>query len=133
MNDAFQTFDDFWPYYVREHSKPTTRWMHFAGTAAALLCLTAFARTRKLRWLVAAVVSGYGPAWVSHFFVEKNRPATFKYPLWSLQADLKMFALMLRGQMNDEIARVTSHPSPPNGQASTTTQVDGTHTSNTSN
>jgi hypothetical protein len=104
--DRYQTFEEFWPYYVREHSKPATRTLHFIGTSLALGSLAAFAATRKLRWIPRALLAGYGFAWVSHFFIEKNRPATFTYPLWSLQADFKMFELMLTGKMDAEVERV---------------------------
>lgn len=106
MSDRFQTFEEFWPYYVKEHSKPLTRWFHFVGTGMALGCLATFALTRKTRFIPLGLVAGYGPAWVSHFFIEKNRPATFTYPLWSLQADFKMFEMMLTGRMDAEVARV---------------------------
>ncbi|MDP3275958.1 MAG: DUF962 domain-containing protein [Deltaproteobacteria bacterium] len=106
MTERYETFEAFWPYYVREHSKKLTRWMHFVGTSMALGCVTALVVTRKAKWLPLALVAGYGPAWASHFFVEHNRPATFTYPTWSLQADLKMFELMLQGRMDDEVARV---------------------------
>jgi hypothetical protein len=106
MTDRFRSFEEFWPYYVREHAKPLTRWFHFAGTATALGCLAAFVATRKARWIPAALVAGYGPAWFSHFFIEQNRPASFTYPAWSLQADLKMFEMMLTGRMDEEVERV---------------------------
>lgn len=103
MSDDFRSFEEFWPYYAREHSKPLTRWMHFVGTAGVVGCVGAFAVTRKPRWLGAALLSGYGAAWLSHFFVEGNKPATFKHPLWSLIADFKMFGLMCVGKMDAEV------------------------------
>ena len=106
VSDRYQTFEEFWPYYVLQHSKPATRTMHFVGTSLALGSLAAFAFTRKLRWIPRALLAGYGFAWVSHFFIEKNRPATFTYPMWSLQADFKMFELMLTGKMDAEVERV---------------------------
>jgi len=115
MTDRIASFDEFWPFYVREHSKPLTRWMHFAGTSAAMACGTALVKSRKLRWIPIGLVAGYGPAWISHFFVEKNRPASFKYPLWSLIADLKMWDLMRRGLMDAEVERVLGHAAGSNG------------------
>lgn len=107
MSDSdFKTFEEFWPYYVKEHSKPATRIMHFVGTTAAMACFASGVLTKR-RWLLAvAPVVGYGPAWISHFFIEKNKPATFKYPLWSLRADFRMWGKMARFQMSDEVERV---------------------------
>lgn len=101
----YATFEAFWPFYVREHARKATRILHFVGTTAAASCALAYAVTRKPGWLLAMPVAGYGPAWVSHFFIEKNRPATFKYPLWSLKADLVMWGKTLAGTMDDEVDR----------------------------
>ena len=106
--ERIRTFEEFWPYYVGEHSKKATRIFHFAGTTFAVGALTAGVLLRK-RWLIAlAPVAGYGPAWFSHFFIENNKPATFKYPLWSLRADLVMWSKMLTGTMDAEVERVIS-------------------------
>jgi hypothetical protein len=101
-----RSFAEFWPYYVAEHSKPVTRTLHFAGTAAALGCAVTLAAKGKWKWLPLALAPGYAAAWVGHFLVEKNRPATFRYPLWSLLADQKMFGLMLTGKMDAEIEKL---------------------------
>lgn len=106
MADRFESFEDFWPYYVREHSKKLTRQLHFIGTTAALTCLAGGLLTRKLSLVALAPVAGYGPAWLSHFLVEKNRPATFTHPVWSLAADLVMWGKMIAGTMDDEVAAV---------------------------
>ena len=104
--DRFQSFEEFWPFYVKEHSKKATRIFHFVGTTAAMACAAGGLLTKR-RWLLAvAPVVGYGPAWISHFFIEKNRPATFKYPAWSLKADFVMWGKMVRGQMDAEVERV---------------------------
>jgi len=98
-----EDFGDFWPFYVGQHSRRGTRALHFVGTTLALVLLlgaVVFARPDLLAW---ALVSGYAFAWVGHFFVEKNRPATFRYPLWSLRGDFRMYALMWRGRMSAEI------------------------------
>ena len=93
-----QSFDEFWPYYVREHSKKLTRQLHFVGTSIALSCLAGGLIGRKRLLLLAAPIAGYGFAWASHLLIEKNRPATFKYPLWSLMGDWRMFYETVTGQ-----------------------------------
>ena len=102
----FRSFDEFWPFYVKEHQKKATRLLHFIGTTGAMACLAGGLLTKR-RWLLAlAPVVGYGPSWIGHFFVEGNKPASFKYPLWSLRADLVMWSKMVRFQMTDEVERV---------------------------
>ncbi|NUP07621.1 MAG: DUF962 domain-containing protein [Polyangiaceae bacterium] len=108
MSDRFQSFEEFWPYYVLEHSKKANRMLHFAGTTAAVVTLGVAAIKRKPALIPLALVAGYGPAWIGHFFVEKNRPATFKYPLWSLLADFRMWGKTIRGTMNREVERQTA-------------------------
>ena len=100
-----KTFEEFWPFYVREHSRPGTRALHAAGTAAGTALLVGLLATGRWRWLPLALVPGYAAAWAGHFFVEHNRPATFKHPLWSLMGDYRMVALMLAGRMDEEVAR----------------------------
>lgn len=101
----FQTYEEFWPFYVGEHAKPLTRWMHFVGTTGVFLLLISAVVTLNPWLLLLCPVSGYSWAWVSHFFVEKNRPATFKYPLWSLRGDFHMYFLMLLGKMDAEVEK----------------------------
>lgn len=104
MDREYRSFDEFWPHYVREHSLRTTRRFHFVGLVLALCALLA-AVLVDWRHVFLAPVFGYGCAWYSHFFIEHNRPATFTYPLWSLAGDVKMFWLMLQGQMDAEVSR----------------------------
>lgn len=105
-DQEFRTFEEFWPFYVKEHQKKATRILHFIGTTSAMACVAGGLLTKR-RWLLAvAPVAGYGPAWISHFFIEGNKPASFKHPLWSLRADLVMWTKMVRFQMNDEVERV---------------------------
>jgi len=105
-----RTFAEFWPFYLREHSRPATRALHFAGTTLSLLLLVSAATLRSGRFVLMALVCGYAFAWVGHFFVEHNRPATFKHPLWSFAADWKMWALALTGRLGPELERVGVKP-----------------------
>lgn len=101
-----RSYRAFWPLYVGEHRRPLTRRLHFFGTLGAIGCIAAAAALAAPWLLPLALLMGYGFAWVGHFFVEKNRPATLRYPLWSLIADFHMFALMLAGRMDAEARRV---------------------------
>jgi hypothetical protein len=102
--ERLKTFEEFWPYYVAQHMKPATRALHFGGTTLVLGCLAAAVLVSPL-WVAAAPVGGYLPAWIGHFLVERNRPATFTYPLWSLRGDFRMYRLMLLGRMDPELRR----------------------------
>ena len=97
---VYRTFHDFYPFYLTEHSRRGTRRLHFAGTLLVLLTLAVALATAHWRLLVLLPIFGYGFAWVGHFFVERNRPATFQYPLYSLAGDFRMFADMLRGRVS---------------------------------
>ena len=99
MPDEYRSFADFYPYYLSEHSNRTTRRLHFAGTLLVILTLLYALAAR--RWLLLALIPvfGYGFAWVGHFAFEKNRPATFKHPLYSLAGDFVMFKDMLTGRV----------------------------------
>ena len=99
------SFAEFWPIYVRAHSDPSTRLMHCAGTLLGWMILLAAIVTRHWRWMGLALVVPYALAWISHFFIEHNRPATFDHPLWSWWADQKMVAMMLSGKMAAEVNR----------------------------
>lgn len=108
MNEP-QNFREFWDFYVAEHSHPTTRILHFIGTSLAVVCLIWFISRGTWYWFPLALVPGYAFAWIGHFFVEHNRPATFKYPLWSFAGDWKMMWLMLQGKMSAEVERVNKN------------------------
>ena len=98
-------FADFWRYYLGEHASGANRALHVIGTSAALAMLSAgMVRRRPLLLLLAPLV-GYGPAWIGHFLIERNRPASFRNPLWSLRADLKMLLLAARGGLRCELQR----------------------------
>ena len=110
MVRQYRSFAEFWPYYLREHSKPRTRALHYAGTTLVVaIALFALLAGRWL-WLLAIPLAGYGFAWVAHFTVEKNRPATFTYPLWSLAADFRMWWLWLTGRLDPEIRKARNRP-----------------------
>jgi hypothetical protein len=99
------TFADFWPEYVRAHKKPATRAIHCAATLGGWMLVGAAIALQRWWWIAAAVVLSYALAWISHFFVEHNHPASFEHPLWSWWADQRMMFLTLTGQMGDEVRR----------------------------
>lgn len=101
------SFEEFWPYYVREHLHPGTRLFHVMGTiigTGSFLNIFLFGSWWFL-WVSPAV--GYAFAWTGHLFFEKNKPATFKYPLFSLMGDYVLTYKEIRGEMRREIARAT--------------------------
>lgn len=101
----YKTLKEFWPFYLHEHSVGLNRILHFIGSTLGLVILAIAIGTRKY-WLIApAVISGYAFAWFGHFFLEKNRPATFKYPLKSFISDWRMWYCTLTGQIAKEMER----------------------------
>lgn len=103
----FSSYEEFWPYYVAEHRDPTCRKLHFIGTTLVMAMAP-----NPLLWPVLPV-AGYGFAWVGHFKFEKNKPATFKHPLWSLRADFRMWKKIATGQMDAELERANQlYPRP---------------------
>ena len=109
MSDKLTTYAAFWPYYLREHSKAATRGWHYAGSAMVLVLLAAGILSDPW-WLLAIPLTGYGFAWTAHFFIEKNRPATFTYPLWSLFSDFRMFGLWLTDRLRAHLERAEVDP-----------------------
>jgi hypothetical protein len=106
----YNSFSEFWPHYLTEHSKPETRLLHLVGTTAGIGCLVAFIFIGKWWLFPLALIPGYGAAWIGHFFIEKNKPATFEYPLWSFVGDYKMIWLMLTGRIRAEIEKSGKRP-----------------------
>ena len=92
------TFAAFWPFYLSQHAVPLCRHLHFVGTVAILSNAVFAVVTMRPLFLLLTPLLGYGPAWIAHFVIEKNRPATFTYPVWSLLGDFKMFGGMLTGK-----------------------------------
>ncbi|WP_308367162.1 MULTISPECIES: DUF962 domain-containing protein [unclassified Microbulbifer] len=96
----FESFCDFYPFYLEEHRNLTCRRLHFVGTGLVILLLAVALFSGNLWYLVAVPFAGYGFAWVGHFFFEHNRPATFKNPFYSLWGDFVMFKDMLLGRID---------------------------------
>ena len=103
--EQIAAYAEFWPFYLREHSKPGTRLWHIAGTAAAVVLLVAALASLDIELFLAAVIVGYAPAWLAHTLIEHNQPATFRYPVWSLISDFRMTAVWLTGGLGAELQR----------------------------
>jgi len=96
--ERYKTFKDFYPYYLSENDNKYTKLMHFIGTSIGLVFLINFLLSFNFLYLLFAFISGYAFAWVGHFFIEKNKPATFKYPFYSFIGDHKMYIEILQGK-----------------------------------
>ncbi|WP_456378284.1 Mpo1-like protein [Lutibacter sp.] len=107
MEDRIKSFKEFYPFYLKQHSNTTCRLLHVIGTTLVLaMVLTSIIHLNPY-WLVLVPITGYGFAWVGHFFFEKNKPATFKYPLWSLKSDFKMYFEILSGKISLDASKDT--------------------------
>jgi hypothetical protein len=102
-----KTYAEFWEFYVSEHSKPLTRLLHFIGTSLGILLAAFFVVRGQWYFFPIFFVVGYGFAWYSHFFIEKNKPASFRFPFWSFISDFKMMWYMITGRMSGEVDRTS--------------------------
>ncbi len=109
MTEPLKTYKQFWPYYLAEHRRPATRALHYVGTTIGLVLLVVMFASRTWWLLPIAVVCGYAFAWFGHFFIERNRPATFTYPVWSIISDFRMYALAVSGRLRSELRRHRSN------------------------
>ncbi len=100
-----KTYNEFWFFYLQEHSNSTNRALHFIGTTLVIAVAIAALVTQNYLLFWFCPLAGYAFAWVGHFMVEHNRPATFKYPVWSLVSDFKMYFCFLTGKLNAEIEK----------------------------
>lgn len=100
----FSSFAEFYPYYLTEHRQPACRAWHYVGNTAVIVLFVWILFNQQWPWLWALLLCGYGFAWIGHFFVERNRPATFQYPFYSLFADWVMYKDFLTGQLAAKLA-----------------------------
>lgn len=98
MDTRIKTLKEFYPFYLSEHLNPTSRILHFIGTGLVIFILIYGLISQKYWLLLSIPIVGYGFAWIGHFFFEKNKPATFKYPLYSLSSDFILFFDLIRGK-----------------------------------
>jgi hypothetical protein len=105
MAQPVTSYTEFWPYYLCQHRRPATRALHYLGTVSGLGCLALAAILAQWGWLAATPVAGYLPAWIGHIAVERNRPATFRHPLWSFVGDFHMLGLAATGRLGRELAK----------------------------
>ena len=96
---TLQSFAEFYPFYLSEHAYRTCRRLHFAGSTLGLVCLALLLATRQWYWLPLGLVAGYACAWIGHFGFEKNRPASFKRPLYSFMGDWAMYRDIILGRV----------------------------------
>lgn len=102
MDQAFASFKDFWPYYLRQHAQVRTRQLHLAGMGLVVFALLVSLLSGDFVWLLVSIPVAYGLSWLGHA-LERTEPATFSYPLWSLRGDFRMFRLWLIGRLDDEL------------------------------
>ncbi len=101
--ERLATFDEFWPFYLSQHKNASSRALHVFGTGLVIAVFLGALISGRYAMLFLLPVIGYLPAWIGHYVFEKNRPATFQYPLWSLRADFKMFFLFVTGKLSHHL------------------------------
>ena len=113
MNDGstIQSFEEFWPAYLQAHSKPATRMAHYLGGLIAIGLLAAFIATSDPTFLFIAILTIYAFAWISHFAIQHNKPASFRHPLWSARSGCRMFGLWIVGRLKSELVKAGLPPS----------------------
>lgn len=111
MQARYKTYSAFFSFYLGEHSNPVCRFLHYIGSTLALTCVAIAIKEHNAWWLLVAPICGYSFAWFGHFFIEKNKPATFTYPLWSLMGDYHMYFLFLIGAL-DKRMQVAQNAAP---------------------
>jgi hypothetical protein len=99
MSRRFTSFHEFYPFYLSEHANRVSRQLHFVGSCGVLVLVLVAIVQRNPWWLLGALSCGYGFAWIGHFFFEKNRPATFRHPIYSFMGDWVMFRDILAGRI----------------------------------
>ncbi len=100
MEKKYQSFKEFYPFYLNEHQHPVSRLLHFIGTSLVFVIFISVLIMKTWWAFLLIPLVGYGFAWVGHFFFEKNKPATFQYPLYSLGSDFKLFFDILGGRQS---------------------------------
>ena len=105
MTQKANSFASFWPVYLLAHRSPVCRALHHVGMTGAVASVVAAVALGQPAWLAAGIVFAYGLSWIGHFFAERNRPATFGHPLWSLAGDVRMYVLFLTGRLSATLAR----------------------------
>lgn len=109
---VYRSFEEFWPFYLSQHSHPTSRYLHIIGTTTGVAIFANGLLHLRWRPIFPALIVAYGCAWIGHFVFEKNRPATFTYPKWSFMADFRMLKLFYTGKLDAELVRLGLAPPP---------------------
>ena len=103
--NTITSYEEFWPFYLKEHSSSLNRFYHYLGTALVHVLVAGALWSADPMYFILAPFAGYGFAWFGHFIIEKNRPATFTYPLWSLYSDFRMFYMACLGKLKPELLK----------------------------